>query len=235
MRFYHRNTYFLINLINLIMSQNSTLRQPDADFIAFVLDLYDQVIDRQLDWKLEPDQILSLGNLKRAAVEAYDENKAPSTRNHRTSVAKKEAFGNLKHFLGILINSLEANPNVSDADLADMHLRPRIQPVHKPLPVPTEMPLIQTSQQHDEITIYVTRSEQGQPAHGVQLKPYHGFKLRWKFEDEKDFHYEVTTRVHYTLFFDAEDETRRVSIAVAWVNPRLQEGPWTLPVSMVVG
>jgi hypothetical protein len=217
------------------MSQNSTLRQPDAQFVAFIKDFYDYVEGHQVSWGLNDNLVKQLKSLTGSATHFYEKNMAPSTRNHLTAVDKKHAFGELKHFLSLFINALEGNPEVTDEDLDEMGLRPRIQPVHKPLPVPTEAPLIETDQQHDEITIYVTRIERGQPAHGAQLKPYHGFKLRWRFEDETEWHAELSTRLHYTIFFDAKDETRRVIITAAWVNPRLQEGPWTLPINMVVG
>jgi hypothetical protein len=217
------------------MAQRSTLKLPDKEFVAFANDFYTQVDDHQVSWLLNADRVKKLETLTRLATNAYNANLSPSTRNHLTSVEKKQTFAELKHFLSLFIDALEGNEEVTDENLADMHLRPRVQPVHKPLPVPTETPLLQTSQQHDEITVYVTRSEQGQPAKGVQLKPYHGFKLRWKFEDEEEWHTELTTRLHQTLFFEAADERRKVSIAAAWINPRLKEGPWTLPVSMVVG
>ncbi|MDR0750695.1 MAG: hypothetical protein LBF62_14150 [Tannerellaceae bacterium] len=217
------------------MSTRSTLKQPDKEFIAFANDFYAQVDDHQILWGLDADRVKKLETYTRLATNAYNANNTPSTRNHLTSVTKKQTFGELKQFLSLFIDSLEGNEDVTDEHLADMHLRPRRQPAHKPLPVPTEAPLLISSQQHDEITIYVTRSEQGQPAHGVQLQPYHGFKLRWKFEDEDEWHVEMSTRLHYTIFFDTKDETRRVSITVAWMNPRLQEGPWTQPISMVVG
>ncbi|MDR3140919.1 MAG: hypothetical protein LBU37_04230 [Tannerellaceae bacterium] len=217
------------------MNRRSTLKQSDKEFIAFANDFYTQVNDHQINWKLDAERVKKLEMHTRLATNAYIANNTPSTRNHLTSVEKKLTFGELKHFLSLFIDALEGNEEVTDENLADMHLRPRTQPAHKPLPVPTEAPLLRFSQQHDEITVYVTRSEQGQPAHGVQLKPYHGFKLRWKFEEEADWHVEISTRLHHTIFFDAKDETRRVTISAAWINPRLQEGPWAPSIGMVVG
>jgi hypothetical protein len=216
------------------MSQKSTLKKTDAQFIAFANDFYNQVLDHQIDWHIDENRIKELKRLTTAATNAYNDNMKPSTRNHLTSVAKKQLFGELKHFLSLFIDFLEGNEGVSDESLAEMNLRPRTHPVRQPLPVPSEVPLIETMQQHDEITVYVTRIEHGQPSQGVQLKPYHGFKLRWKFEDETDWHVEVSTRLHYTLFFEAADESRRVVLSAAWINPRLQEGPWTVLINVVI-
>jgi hypothetical protein len=150
-------------------------------------------------------------------------------------VEKNRAFGELKHFLSLFINYLEGNEMVPDDGLKDMHLRPRTPAGRQPLPVPVEAPMVTVARQHDELTVYVTRIEHGQPADGVQLKPYHGFKLRWKFEDETKWRFELSTRLHYILYFDRKDEGRRVILSVAWVNTRLHEGPWTEDMPQMIG
>ncbi|MDR0348723.1 MAG: hypothetical protein LBH90_04415, partial [Tannerella sp.] len=62
-----------------------------------------------------------------------------------------------------------------------------------------------------------------------------GFKLRWRFEDETTYHFEISTRLRRTLFFGRENETRRVILSAAWVNPRMEEGPWSEDITEVIG
>jgi hypothetical protein len=57
-----------------------------------------------------------------------------------------------------------------------------------------------------------------------QLKGCARFKLRWRFECETAYHTEVSECLHYTIRFDRTDETRRVEISAAWINPLLEEG-----------
>jgi hypothetical protein len=216
------------------MKTTNYFKLPDAEFLAFAYSIYSQCDDNETKWKLDSQRMVEFGSLRGNADSTYKLNSDLSERNHLTAVQKNKAFGELKSFLSLFINYLEGNESVPDDALESMHLRPRKYPARHPLPVPTEVPLIETTQQHDEITIYVTRIEHGQPAQGVQLKPYHGFKLKWKFEDEEDWHVELSTRLHYTIFFDVKDEARRIIATVAWVNPRLQEGPWCLPINLVI-
>jgi hypothetical protein len=213
----------------------SILKQPDKQFIAFLTAFCTYVDDHEMEWFIEDRRVKQLHALANAAIKAYNTNLDPYQSNHFTATDKKHAFAELKNFLGIFIDSLEGNPDVSDKELDDMKLRPRKQPAHQPLPIPAEVPLMETIQQHHEITVYVTRMELGQPAHGEQLRPFHGFKLRWKFEDETHWHFEISTRLHHTIYFEAADEAHRVTLAVAWINPRLQEGPWTINQTLVIG
>jgi hypothetical protein len=89
--------------------------------------------------------------------------------------------------------------------------------------------------QHDEITVYVARPEHDQPTQGVKPTKYHSFKLRWRYEGETADRFELSTRLHYTLRFDREDETKRVILSAAWINPRLEAGPWSEDISEVIG
>jgi hypothetical protein len=105
------------------------------------------------------------------ANNAYQINSDVSTRNATTSANKKAAFGELKHFLGPFIDYLEVNTKVPDTALEFMGLRPRHQPVHKPLPRPTDQPVVSVRRLHDELTVYVAQPERDQPTKGVAASP----------------------------------------------------------------
>ena len=116
-----------------------------------------------------------------------------------------------------------------------MGLRPRTHQAHKPQSRIEDAPMLKVVKQHDEMTVYVTQTELGHPTQSTKKKNYFGFKLRWRFEGETYCRTEVSTRLHITLHFNREDETRRVIIAAAWINPRLQEGPWSADITEIVG
>jgi hypothetical protein len=83
--------------------------------------------------------------------------------------------------------------------------------------------------------VYVTRSELGHPTQTTKRESYAGFKLRWRFEGETAYHTEISTRLYYTLLFEQADETKRIFLSAAWMNPRLEEGPWSEEFSEIVG
>jgi hypothetical protein len=142
----------------------------------------------------------------------------------------------LKNFLGTYINFLEGNLHVPDEALALMGLRPRVHHASQPLPVPGESPVLSVVRQHDELTVYVAQPEHDHPNTTVApRKKYYGFNLRWKFEGDAEYRHVVSTRLHVTLYFEQADETRRVILSAAWVNPRLQPGPWSDDISEVIG
>jgi hypothetical protein len=215
--------------------RSSFLEQPDALFIASANTIKDQCTQHVTEWKIEQERLTSLTLLTTNANTAYEANSDLATRNHITVTNKKSAFSNLKQFLSLFIDYLEGNESVPDEALAIMGLRSRQHHAHQPDPRPDEAPAAKVSRQHDEMSVYVFRSEKGQPTKSTTRKNYRGFKIRWRFEDETTYHTEISTRLHYTIHFNREDEGRRVIIAVAWVNPRLEEGPWSEDIVEIVG
>jgi hypothetical protein len=217
------------------MRRSSFLERPDGQFIASANTIKDQCTQHAAEWHIDQERLNTLTVLTANANTAYEANSDRATRNHITATNKKAAFGELKHFLSIFINYLEGNLSVPDETLAIMGLRSREHHAHLPLPRPEETAAVTVVRQHDEMTVYVARAEQGQPTRSTTRASYRGFKIRWRFEDETAYRTEISTRLHYTIHFDRKDEGRRVVIAVAWVNPRLEEGPWSGDIAEVVG
>jgi hypothetical protein len=218
------------------MHKAATLEKPDEEFMVFAKSVNSQCKQHSTEWKIDQERLDTLTSLVTTAEEAYRANANFSTRNHVTAMIKKAAFIELKHFLSRFINYLEDNTSIPDEALAAMSLRPRKRTARQPLPAPDEPPVIAVTRRNDEITVYVRRKEYGHPTKGLQIKNYHGFKLRWRFEDETVWHTEISTRQRYTLHFDChDDEIKRIIFSAAWVNPRLQPGPWSKNVSEVIG
>lgn len=210
------------------------MKQADGKALAYISDVCTQCAEHATQWKIETERLAELTALTDVAQKAYEANRNRSLRNHITTVAKDNALRELKHLFSLFTSYLIGNTAVPDEALAAMNIRPRIRPARFPLPVPVETPLLSVRIQHGEIAVYAARSDHGQPAGGVQHKPYHGFKLRWRFEDEEPWRIEISTRLRHILYFDAEDEGRRIILSIAWVNPRLQEGPWSNSISQVI-
>jgi hypothetical protein len=59
--------------------------------------------------------------------------------------------------------------------------------------------------------------------------------LRYKIEGDADYRTVISTRLHHTLFFEQIDEGKRISLSAAWVNPRLEPGPWCEEMAEVIG
>lgn len=213
----------------------SNLKLPDEQFIAYANTINDQCTTHSSEWNLDAARLSTLTTLTTNANQAYEANRDKAKRNLITSTNKKTAFGELKHFLSLYVDYLEGNLSVPDDALAIMSLRPRVHQASQPIDRPKEAPDLTIVKQHDEMTAYVSRTELGHPTQSVTQPKYHGFKLRWKFEDETVYRTEVSTRLHYTIHFDRTDETKRVVLAAAWINPRLEEGPWSEDVVEIVG
>ncbi|MDR1259128.1 MAG: hypothetical protein LBK65_07630 [Tannerellaceae bacterium] len=217
------------------MHRAAILEKPDEDFLSFAKNINEQCRKHSEEWQIDRDRLDSLAVLVAAADVAFQASGNHATRNQITTVTKKTAFGELKRFLSGFINYLSGSTTVPDYALAEMHLRPRRQHSRQPLPPPVETPAINVIRVHDKLIVCAKRIGNGHPTHGVQVKHYFGFRLRWRFEDETHWRTEISTRLRYTLSFDDKDETRRIILTAAWVNPRLQEGLWSAEMSVVVG
>jgi hypothetical protein len=149
-------------------------------------------------------------------------------KNKNTAALKRETFAELRVFLSTYVYVLLANTNVPDEAIDGMGLPPRKHHFHGPLPEPDEAPE-QTAivGQHHDVTVYVAVAILGQPVEYLAKKGYHGFIIRYRREDETEWRERYSTRLHLTLYFDAEDQGKNLHIIVAWINPRLQHGPWS--------
>jgi hypothetical protein len=124
---------------------------------------------------------------------------------------------------------------VTDTQIAIMQLRPRHPEGRHPLPPPVDQPIISVRKQHGEITVYAARPEHDQPTSTVAPTHYDGFLLEYKFEGEAEYKNVVSTRLHKTLYFGSEYDGKRLFLKAAWVNSRIQHGPWSSEISEIIG
>jgi hypothetical protein len=217
------------------MHRKSTFEETDANFVAHAESIVKECTEHSVEWSIDAARLSEITNLTAEAKSAYDANKDIATRNLISSTHKKTAFDNLKHALSMFVNYIEGTPSVPDEALVIMGLRPRSHHAYEPVKRPDEAPVMKVVKQRFEMTVYVARAELGHPTESATGKHYHGFKLRWRFENETTYHNEVSTSLHFTLRFDEADETKRIILSAAWVNPRLEEGPWCEHLTEVIG
>jgi hypothetical protein len=205
----------------------SRLRKPDAQFIAFVNSINGQCNEHKTEWNIDVDSLTTFDTLLAHANSAYEANHNPALKNHTTAVNKKAAFDELIRFMGQFINYLEANLAVPEESILAMGLRPRTHYYHRPLPPPPDRIALSFVQKHDEITVYAARPKHDHSTSGTGPAHYHGFAVRYKIEGEAKYQTEISTRLRHTIHFDHADVGKRVFISAAWVNPRLEPGPWS--------
>jgi hypothetical protein len=217
------------------MYRISTLRKPDGEFISLANTIYEQCTQHSTEWNIDAERLTTLNTLIDHASTAYTANADRANRNHITSTNKRQAFAELRNFLSPFVDYLEGNLSIPDEALIIMGLRSRRHHSRRPLPPPNEAPVINVVRRHGEITVYAVRAALGHPNEGLKTTNFFGFKIRWRFVDEAQYHIEISTRCKCTIRFDRKDETKRIIIAAAWINPRLEEGPWSEDIEDVLG
>jgi hypothetical protein len=212
----------------------SSLQKPDPQFLAHVKTINTECNEHKTEYGLDGEILKTFDDDLAAAETAYAANSDYSKKNVTTSEHKKATFAELKNFLGVFINALEGNLKVPDEALARMELRPRHQSGHHPLPPPVEQLVISLLAQSDEIIVYAAKPEHDQPTATVAPANHFGFILRYKKEGDADYKTVVSSRLHHTLYFEREDEGKRVFLSAAWVNHRMEPGPWCKEISQVI-
>ena len=212
-----------------------TFPVKDADFMPFAINIDGQCTAHENDWALDPNMVAKVHTLTADARNAYEINKNPETKNRRTAASKLVHFSELKTYLSFVVKALEVNDAVTEEDLLAMGLPSREHHYHEPLPVPTEA--TDTSVvvgQHHDVTVYVSTPQYGQPTEFLTRKNYYGFVVRYRKENDADWQEQHSTRLHVTLYFDDEDNGKHLRITTAWINPRLQHGPWSDEIEVLI-
>ena len=207
----------------------------DSDFIAWARNVNGECHSHATPWGLDATQLETMDEKVSWADSAYNFNLNPETRNRQTAAAKRVAFADTRLFFSTYVNLLVANENISENDLQAMGLPSRIHHFHGPLPVPADAPeTTAVVGQHHDITVYVAIPQHGHPSEFLKKKGYHGFVVRYRKEGDTEWREEHTTRLYFTLLFDAEDEGKHLSLTTAWINPRIQHGPWSDEISVLI-
>jgi hypothetical protein len=169
------------------------------------------------------------------ATVAYENNLLLDTRNRISRVTKTAAIAALRSFLRLFVPTLRANEAIDDSYLGILRLPPRKRHARQPLPPPGEEPEVNVlTKQGHEIRVYVSTPNYGHPSVSATRKAYHGFVVRYRKEGDAEWKDAYSTRLHTDIRFQDEDKGKRITIMAAWINPRLQHGPWSYEMHVLI-
>jgi hypothetical protein len=209
--------------------------RKDAEFLGWGLNISDQCVANAGTWKLPNGDVQTLKNLADAAQKAYGENMNPEYANHHTAVAKDVAFKALADFLSAYTPTLAMNTNVTDDELEGMGLPSRVHHAHEPIEPPKESPnVVVTVGEHLQVGVAASIPQEGHPSRYVRKGKYHGILLGHLIEGEKEWRYEQHTRIRVTLKFEEAQAGKHVTVKAAWINPRLEAGPWCKEITVII-
>jgi hypothetical protein len=208
--------------------QKSYMPLQDSEFIAWAKVIFDTCMEHHELWELPPTILGQFETLLEDAEDKYQANSNKEARNKLSVIDKNTAFAALKSFLSTFINALEGNTLIPDSDIDKMGLRPRHQHAHQPTPPPTTAPVLTAIVgQHHDIDAYVSSLQHGHPTQYLKDGNYYGFLLKYRLEDETEWKTVLSTKLHYRLIFTEQEEGKHILMQAAWINSRLQNGPWS--------
>ena len=202
--------------------------QTDSEFIVWARVIYDTCYSNLEIWKLQPTIVEQFETILEDAEAKYQINANKEARNKISVVDKNTAFAALKSFLSTFINALEGNTFIPDSEIEKTGLRPRHHASHQPVPVPTDAPVLAVLVgQHHDLDTYVSSLQHGQPTQYLKDGKYYGFVLKYRLEEETEWRTVLSTKLHYRLIFTEAEEGKHILLQAAWINSRLQNGPWS--------
>jgi hypothetical protein len=216
----------------IIMNTHQTGNTPrkDGEFLTFAsrIEQQSRANISPDKWNITPGLIDQLSTDLSKAQTTYNLNVNPNLRNHETAAYKQEAFLTLRRYLSTFINYLEGNTRVPDDALHALGLRPRHPSAHQPIPAPTEAPVLTLlTGQHHDIDIYLYDNQAGHPTEFLTNPNHHAVLLQYRFKGETDWQQKNLTKKSDTLIFNDDAEGKYLQVRAAWLNPRLQQGPWS--------
>jgi hypothetical protein len=211
-----------------VTHHKSYMPRAESDFLAWARTIYDSCSQHATEWGLSPLLISQLSAVYSDADTAYQANLNQELKNRSTTSLKNAAFLVLKTFLSTFNKYLESNLDVPNEALIAMGLPSREHHAHLPIPIPTDAPVLSVvTGQHHDVTVYVSTLQHGHPTEFLKDGKYHGFILKYKVEGETEWTQIVSTQLHHVLIFEEELEGKYCVFQAAWVNPRIQNGPWS--------
>jgi hypothetical protein len=212
-----------------------TIPIKDGEFINWSKGFTVNCSEHMETWKLDKVIFTALVALVTKAENAYKTHMDPMKTGRATTAAKNLAFAEAKAALSSFIKKMEVNDNISDEEIEGLGLQPRKHVHHRPIPVPGESPnLVAASTKHYDIDLYVSIPEEGRPARYMKKKGFHGVLIRYQLEGSDHWREKPSTKLRVSLVFDEKQVGKRLLVTASWLNPRLQNGPWSDPLSLLI-
>jgi hypothetical protein len=207
----------------------------DGEFIEWAKTILKDCWENWEKWEIALATVKQFQLLVDNAYSAFQNNSNKELQNRATTATKNAAILELRRFLRTFINSIEGNLNIPDEAISSMGIRPRHSTSHQPIPVPLDAPVLTAEfRQHRELTVYAAPLQHGHPTEYFKNEKYAGFILKYKIENESQWQFVISTRLHHTLTFNDNDKGKFVHLQAAWVNPRMQNGPWSNEIKEII-
>jgi hypothetical protein len=210
-------------------------RLPDAKYLAFVDNALKICRDNLALYKIPEKDYEQADVLYEKAKLAYKANSLSDSRNKNTTREKNTAFKELKTYMSWFSKTLETNLSLPNSALIEMGLPSREHTHHGDHPRPKRMPVVSMRREGLETTLDFAQQEHNHPTETIAEEFVHGARIEYRFDNETIWQSETVTKKHYTFIFTEGDVGKQVHVRVAWVNPKLEAGPYCREFSFIVG
>jgi hypothetical protein len=208
---------------------------PDSEFLAMAHGVCVECEKNKELWELREQPLARLKTLYEEARANYEANCDWATKNSTTSSNKRFSFNDLKRYLIRYTEILRLTLSVPDSALQAMGLGSRECVKRGPIPQPTDRIVIFFSGVGFLVLARAVLPATVFPADPVETRLHYGFVRKIRIEG-KEAEMLVTSRLlTSTLYFEEGDAGKEAFVSAAWVNPKMETGPWSEEVGFVIG
>jgi hypothetical protein len=213
----------------MMSSQHRFIPRKDRELVPYAREIESQCRMNLAPglWNIDVAALDRLAALVAGAESALEANAARETKNHFTVVHQQEACRALHRELGVFINYLLGNPRVPDFQINAMGIRPRHRTARSPLPPPREAPVLSVFTGRPRMaTLFLSDNQAGHPTEFLTSSPRRAAHVQYRLAGAAEWENLHLTRKRHILELGQEASGRYLQVRAAWLNPRLQAGPW---------
>jgi hypothetical protein len=214
--------------------ETSPTKLPDAEYLNYVRNIVDQCLDHAAQWKIGENELAKVEVLLEKAVLAYKANTELTTKNRATAKAKKYAFQALKEAMNWFITYLVQNLSVPDQALDEMKIRARHHHA-SPAPAPTQKGNVKHSVRGAKHRFSLNLQTDNQ-TRKVSVDPNGtgGTEWRFRYKGETNIDTKRSSKSSILTEFKEEDWGKIIEVSARWVNSKLEPGPWSDWIEVII-
>ena len=215
-------------------------------YLEYVDNILETVRANMTAWGISTTEFKRVENPYLNTRKAYDRNAAKATRGDKSAADLHVDMQRLKPIISDFVISLRGNLTISDDMLIIMNIPLRRRTYHQAHPAPEDDAVFEFRRiAHLLYQIVMQSLAAGHPRQTMtDRRRHHGYWFDYIIIDHDapipdpetitNWEHREFTKLRETITFPASAEGKRLIGRAAWINRRLQNGPWSEPVNITL-
>ena len=215
-------------------------------YLEYVGNILETVRPNMTAWEISTTRFKRVENPYLNTVKSYDKNAAKATRGDKSAIDLHDDMKKLRPIVAVFVIFLRGNTNIPDDMLAVMNIPPRLRTYHQAQPAPDDDAVFEVRRvAHLLYQILMQSLAAGHPRQTMtDRRRHYGYRFEYIIIDHAapipdietitNWEFLEFTKLRNNITFPQAAEGKRLIGRAAWINNRLQPGPWSEPVNITL-